>query len=148
MNKVVLVGRLARDPELRTTQSGTSVVSFTVACDRRFTRQGEERQADFINCVAWNKTAEFISRYFTKGMRIALDGRIQTRSYDDQNGNKRYITEVVAEDVEFAQSKNESGAGGYQAEAPSYASQAPSVPQAPSADIDGFMPVEEEDLPF
>ena len=66
MNKVVLVGRLARDPELRTTQSGTNVVSFTVACDRRFARQGEERQADFINCVAWNKTAEFISRYFTK----------------------------------------------------------------------------------
>lgn len=146
MNKVVLVGRLARDPELRTTQSGTAVVSFTVACDRRFTRQGEERQADFINCVAWNKTAEFISRYFTKGMRIALDGRIQTRSYDDQNGNKRYITEVVAEDVEFAQSKTENG-GGYQAEAPAY-SAPQSTPQAPSADIDGFMPVEEEDLPF
>ncbi len=146
MNKVVLVGRLARDPELRNTQSGTAVVSFTVACDRRFTRQGEERQADFINCVAWNKTAEFISRYFTKGMRIALDGRIQTRSYDDQSGNKRYITEVVAEDVEFAQSKNENG---YQADAPSYsAPQAPAAPQAPSADIDGFMPVEEEDLPF
>lgn len=149
MNKVVLVGRLARDPELRTTQSGTAVVSFTVACDRRFARQGEERQADFINCVAWNKTAEFVSRYFTKGMRIALDGRIQTRSYDDQNGNKRYITEVVAEDVEFAQSKNETGAGGYQADVPAYsAPQAPATPQAPSADIDGFMPVEEEDLPF
>ena len=142
MNKVVLVGRLARDPELRTTQSGTNVVSFTVACDRRFARQGEERQADFINCVAWNKTAEFIGRYFTKGMRIALDGRIQTRSYDDQNGTKRYITEVVAEDVEFAQSKNESGGA-----APAFSAPA-SVPQAPSADIDGFMPVEEEDLPF
>ena len=145
MNKVVLVGRLARDPELRTTQSGTSVVSFTVACDRRFARQGEERQADFISCVAWNKTAEFISRYFTKGMRIALDGRIQTRSYDDQNGNKRYITEVVAEDVEFAQSKNEGG--GYQPAAFD-APYTPAAPQAPSADIDGFMPVEEEDLPF
>ena len=78
MNKVVLVGRLARDPELRTTQSGTNVVSFTVACDRRFARQGEERQADFINCVAWNKTAEFISRYFTKGMRIAEVMMIRT----------------------------------------------------------------------
>ena len=146
MNKVVLVGRLARDPELRTTQSGTNVVSFTVACDRRFARQGEERQADFISCVAWNKTAEFISRYFTKGMRIALDGRIQTRSYDDQNGNKRFVTEVVAEDVEFAQSKTENG--GFN-QAPDYsAPQAPVAPQAPSADIDGFMPVEEEDLPF
>lgn len=146
MNKVVLVGRLARDPELRTTQSGTAVVSFTVACDRRFVRQGEERQADFIQCVAWNKTAEFVSRYFTKGMRIALDGRIQTRSYDDQNGNKRYVTEVITEDVEFAQSKNE-GNSGYQAPAYS-APAAPAAPQAPSADIDGFMPVEEEDLPF
>ncbi|MBR5236007.1 MAG: single-stranded DNA-binding protein [Clostridia bacterium] len=145
MNKVVLVGRLARDPELRTTQSGTPVVSFTVACDRRFARQGEERQADFIGCVAWNKTAEFISRYFTKGMRIALDGRIQTRTYDDQSGNKRYITEVVVEDVEFAQSKTEGGS--YQA-SPYPASQSPAMPQAPSADIDGFMPVEEEDLPF
>ncbi len=146
MNKVVLVGRLARDPELRTTQSGTPVVSFTVACDRRFARQGEERQADFISCVAWSKTAEFVSRYFTKGMRIALDGRIQTRSYDDQNGNKRYVTEVIAEDVEFAQSKNE-GVGSYQAPAYS-APQAPAAPQAPSSDIDGFIPVEEEDLPF
>jgi len=146
VNKVVLVGRLARDPELRTTQSGTTVVSFTVACDRRFVRQGEERQADFISCVAWNKTAEFISRYFTKGMRIALDGRIQTRTYDDQNGNKRYITEVVVEDVEFAQSKSESG-DSYQAQAYPVP-QAPAAPQAPSADIDGFMPVEEEDLPF
>ena len=146
MNKVVLVGRLARDPELRTTQSGTAVVTFTVACDRRFTRQGEERQADFINCVAWNKTAEFVSRYFTKGMRIALDGRIQTRSYDDQSGNKRYVTEVIAEDVEFAQSKNEGGAG-FQP-APAYSDPMPAAPQGPSADIDGFMPVEEEDLPF
>ncbi|MBE7010990.1 MAG: single-stranded DNA-binding protein [Ruminococcaceae bacterium] len=145
MNKVVLVGRLARDPELRTTQSGTNVVSFTVACDRRFVRQGEERQADFISCVAWGKTAEFVSRYFTKGMRIALDGRIQTRSWDDQNGQKRYATEVIAEDVEFAQSKNEVG-GSYSA--PAYSAPAPAVPQAPSADIDGFMPVEEEDLPF
>ncbi len=147
MNKVVLVGRLARDPELRTTQSGTAVVSFTVACDRRFAKQGEERQADFISCVAWGKTAEFVSRYFTKGMRIALDGRIQTRSWDDQNGQKRYATEVVAEDVEFAQSKNESG-GGFSG-APAYSAPiSPAMPQAPSADIDGFMPVEEEDLPF
>ena len=148
MNKVVLVGRLARDPELRTTQSGTPVVSFTVACDRRFARQGEERQADFISCVAWNKTAEFVSRYFTKGMRIALDGRIQTRSYDDQNGNKRYVTEVIAENVEFAQSKNEGSA----AQTPNQpAQQKPAAPQAPSSDIDGFMPIEgieEEDLPF
>ena len=127
---------MARDPELKSTQSGTSVVSFTVACDRRFVKEGEERQADFINCVAWNKTAEFISRYFTKGIRIALEGRIQTRSYDDQQGNKRYITEVIAEEVEFAQSKNE-GNG-----------QAVPKSAAPNADVDGFMPAEDEDLPF
>ena len=136
MNKVILVGRLARDPELRSTQSGTAVVSFTVACDRRFVKEGEERQADFINCVAWNKTAEFISRYFTKGMRIALDGRIQTRSYDDQQGNKRYITEVIAEEVEFAQSKHEGSGQSVPANA------------APNADVSGFMPVEDGDLPL
>lgn len=146
MNKAILVGRLVRDPELRTTQSGTVVASFTVACDRRYARKGEERQADFINCVAWGAAADFVCNYFEKGMRIALDGRIQVRSYDDQSGNKRYVTEVIAEDVEFAQSKNE-GVGSYQAPAYS-APQAPAAPQAPSSDIDGFIPVEEEDLPF
>ena len=110
MNKAILVGRLVRDPELRTTQSGTVVASFTVACDRRYARKGEERQADFINCVAWGAAADFVCNYFEKGMRIALDGRIQVRSYDDQSGNKRYVTEVIAENVEFAQSKNEGGA--------------------------------------
>lgn len=141
MNKVILVGRLTRDPELRTTQSGVSVCSFTVACDRRYQKQGEERQADFINCIAWRQQADFICKFFTKGMRIALDGSIQTRSWDDNDGNKKYATEVVVDHAEFAQSKNE-GAGSYSA--PSQA--APF--SAPSADIDGFMPVEEEDLPF
>ena len=145
MNRVVLMGRLTKDPVLNCTPSGVNVCSFTVACDRRY-QTGGERQADFISCVAWREKAEFLCKYFKKGMRIALDGRIQTRSYDDQNGNKRYVTEVVAEDVEFAQSKNE-GNGSYQAPAYS-APQAPAAPQAPSADIDGFMPVEEEDLPF
>ena len=106
MNKVILVGRLTKDPELRATQSGTAVISFSVACDRRFAKEGE-RSADFINCVGWGKTAEFISRYFAKGMRIALSGRIETRSWEDDKGNKRYATEVVAEEVEFAQSKGE-----------------------------------------
>lgn len=108
MNRVVLVGRLARDPELRTTASGISVCNFTVACDRRYAQNGE-RQADFINCIAWRQSGEFVSRYFTKGHRIALEGSIQTRSWDDQNGNKRYATEVVVDHVEFAQSKGEGG---------------------------------------
>lgn len=143
MNRVVLVGRLARDPELRTTPSGVSVCNFTVACDRRYTQNGE-RQADFINCIAWRQSGEFVSRYFTKGNRIALEGSIQTRSWDDQNGNKRYATEVVVDHVEFAQSKGE---GGYAPQGmPSAAPVA--APSAPSGDIDGFMPIEEEDLPF
>ena len=144
MNKVILVGRLARDPELRTTQSGVSVCSFTVACDRRFQKQGEERQADFINCIAWRQQADFICKFFTKGMRIALDGSIQTRSWDDNDGNKRYATEVVVDHAEFAQSKNEGMGGGFSAPAP----QAAPFVAAPSGDIDGFIPVEEEDLPF
>lgn len=135
MNKVILMGRPVRDPEVRYTQSGVAVASFTLACDRRYAKQGEERQADFIACVAWNKTAEFVGQYVKKGQRIALDGRIETRSYDDKNGNKRYVTEVIAENVEFAQSKNEGGA------------QAP-APTAPSSNIDGFIPVDDEHLPF
>ncbi len=140
MNKVILVGRLTKDPELRATQSGINVCSFTVACDRRFQKAGEERQADFINCIAWRQQADFISKFFTKGMRIALDGSIQTRSWDDNDGNRRYATEVVVDHAEFAQSKNEAS-GSSAAQASPYAS-------APSGDIDGFMPVEEEDLPF
>lgn len=133
MNKVILVGRPVRDPEVRYTQSGMAVANFTLACDRRYAKQGEERQADFIACVAWNKTAEFVGQYVKKGQRIALDGRIETRSYDDKNGNKRYVTEVIAENVEFAQSKNEGGA---------------QAPAAPSSNIDGFIPVDDEHLPF
>ena len=89
INRVVLVGRLTKEPEVRTTPNGVTVCNFTVACDRRFARQGEERQADFINCIAWRQTGEFVSKYFVNGNRIALDGSIQTRSWDDQNGNKR-----------------------------------------------------------
>ena len=111
MNKVILVGRLVKDPELRATQSGVSVCSFTVACDRRYQKPGEERQADFINCIAWRQQADFICKFFTKGMRIALDGSIQTRSWDAGDGTKRYATEVVVDHAEFAQSKTE-GAGG------------------------------------
>lgn len=147
MNKVILVGRLTKDPELRNTASGIAVCSFTVACDRRYAKQGEERQADFINCVAWRQTGEFVSRYFTKGTRIALDGSIQTRSWDDNEGKRRYATEVMVDNVEFAQSKNEAGAASYNqpSATPNSAHQNPTKP---SGDIDGFMPIDEEDLPF
>ncbi len=146
MNKVVLVGRLSRDPELRNTQSGTAVAGFTVACDRRYAKQGEERQADFISCVAWGKTAEFVNHYFKKGMRIALDGRIQTRTFEDQNGNKRYVTEVIAEGVEFAQSKNENFDTSVPSEEPEQTALSETI--APSANgLEGLV-VDDEDLPF
>ena len=108
MNKVQLLGRLTKDPEIRYTQTNnTAVASFSLAVNRRFGKEGEERQADFINIVSWGKTAQFCEKYFKKGMQIALVGRIQTRTYDDTEGKKHYVTEVVAEEVFFADSKKE-----------------------------------------
>lgn len=108
MNKVALIGRLTRDPEIRyTSTNNTLVVSFALAVNRRLVRQGEERKADFINIVAWDKTGEFCSKYFKKGMQIAVIGRIQTRNYDDKDGKKIYVTEVIAEEVYFAETKKE-----------------------------------------
>lgn len=107
MNKAILVGNLTKDPEMRTTPNGVSVTSFTVAVQRRYKDADGNYQADFINCVAWRSTAEFVAKYFTKGSRIGVVGTIQTRTYDDQNGNKRYVTEVVADEVEFAESKTQ-----------------------------------------
>lgn len=108
MNKVILMGRLTRDPEVRYTQNtNTLVASFSLAVNRRFVRQGEERQADFINIVAWNKTGEFVSKYFKKGQQVAIIGRLQTRNWDDEQGQKHYITEVVAEEAYFADSKRD-----------------------------------------
>ena len=105
MNNVQLIGRLTKDPEIRYTQSQTAVVSFTLAVDRRLKKDGEQT-ADFISCKAWNKTAEFVSKYFTKGKRMALTGRIETGSYEGKNG-KVYTTEVIADNVEFVDSKEE-----------------------------------------
>ncbi len=107
LNSVIIMGRLTADPELRTTQSGLSVTSFTVAVDRRYQKQGDEKQTDFINCTAWRTTADFVTRYFTKGQMIALQGSIQTRNYEDKNGNKRTAVEVLAENVSFCGSKND-----------------------------------------
>lgn len=115
LNRAILQGRLVADPELRRTQNGTAVVSFRIASDRDFKSKDPNAQnADFINIVAWRQTAEFIARYFTKGSMILIDGRIQTRDYTDQSGQRRYVTEILAENVNFAGSKRESGnAGGY-----------------------------------
>ena len=106
MNKVVLMGRLTKEPEMRATQSNTAVCSFSLAVNRRFKQEGQP-DADFINVTAWAKTAEFVSKYFTKGQQVAVVGRIQTRNYDDKDGKKVFVTEVVAEEVYFADSKKE-----------------------------------------
>lgn len=107
MNTIIIMGRLTADPELRQTQSGLSVTSFTVAVDRSFVKQGEERQTDFINVVAWNKTAEFVSKWFTKGQMIAVQGSLQIRSYEDKEGKKRKAAEVIANNVSFCGGKQQ-----------------------------------------
>ena len=113
MNKVELLGRLTRDPEVRYTQtSNTLVATFSLAVNRRFTREGDTQTADFINIVAWGKTGEFCSKYFKKGQQVGIIGRIQTRTWEDQQGQKRYITEVVAEETYFADSKRDGSSSG------------------------------------
>lgn len=107
INNVVLMGRLTADPELKTTPNGTSVTSFSLAVERNYAPKGQERETDFINVVAWRQTAEFICRYFRKGSMIAIEGSIQTRKYQDRNGNNRVAVEVVANQASFCGSKNE-----------------------------------------
>lgn len=142
MNKIILVGRLTKDPELSATQN-SSYVRFNLAVDRRFKRDGDKVTADFPSCIAWGKTAEFIDKYFHKGMKLGLVGRIQTGSYTNRDGQKVYTTDVVAEEVEFVESKNASsgnsgGSGGRTA-------------PPPVTDDDGFMNIPDginEELPF
>lgn len=131
INNVTLIGRLCTDVEIRTTNTGKSVATFRIAVDRAFVKQGEQRQADFITIVAWGNQALFVSRYFSKGSMIALRGEIQTRSYEDNSGNKRTATEVLAMEVSFCGSKNESA----------------STPITPAPDFEEI-PDTEEDLPF
>lgn len=148
MNKVILVGRLTRDPELRVTPSGVNVCSFTVAVDRRFVKQGEQRQADFINCVAWRNNAEFISKYFTKGRMIGLVGSIQTRTWDDKEGKRQYTTEVLIDEVYFTESKGSSANqnSGF-SQLPNQNSDEPKFDDLP--DGADFVPGDtEDDLPF
>src|SRR5690625_2852212 len=106
LNRVVLLGRLTRDPELKYTASGVAVANCTIACNRPYKNQQGENEADFINCVAWRKPAENLANYMKKGGLIGVDGRIQTRSYDGQDGKKVYVTEVVAENIQFLESRN------------------------------------------
>lgn len=113
MNRVVLVGRLTRDPELRYTPSGVAVATFTLAVNRNFTNQQGEREADFINCVVWRRPAENVANYLKKGSLAGVDGRLQTRSYEDQTGRRVYVTEVVADSVQFLEPKSASSGNNY-----------------------------------
>ena len=115
LNHVICMGRLTKDPEYRTTGSGVSVANFSIACDRDFSgKNGTEKETDFIDCTAWRKTAEFVTKYFTKGRMIVVSGRLQTSSYTDKDGNKRRKVEIVADNVYFGDSKKDgdNGAGG------------------------------------
>lgn len=146
INSAVIMGRLTADPELRTTSSNISFIRFSVAVDRAYQRQGTERQTDFINVVAWRQTADFISKYFRKGQMIAVQGSIQTGSYEDKNGNKRSTFEIVADNVSFCGSKAETGA----ANASAYqtpASQPVSYQNSVSEDFSDIVAAE-VDLPF
>ena len=109
MNKAIIIGRLTRDPEMRTTQSGINSTTFTVAVSRNYTGANGERETDFLNCVAWRGQAENIKKYCTKGTQVAVEGRIQTRSYDAQDGTKRYVTEIIADNVTFLGGRGSNG---------------------------------------
>ena len=153
MNKVVLLGRLAADPELRQTPNGISVTSFTIAVDRQYSK-GSDRQTDWIDIVAWRNTAEFVCKYFQKGSPIIVEGSIQTRTYDDKNGQKRKVVEIQADSIEFVPRTKDQPAGNAPAfRAPERAEFAPPVPDpAPVAYSAGeaadFTVVDDEDLPF
>ena len=139
MNSVILMGRLVADPELKTTQSGLEVTSFRIAVDRAYAKSGEERKADFIDVVAWRKTAAFVCQYFSKGKPIVVKGSLQQRSYEAKDGSKRYVTEVVAENVEFVPSNPKNDNAGYNYAQPDYAAPINAEPANAGA---------EDDLPF
>ena len=151
LNVTVLMGRLVADPELRHTTSDFAVTSFTIAVDRSYVKSGAERQADFIDIVAWRSTAEFVCKYFRKGQLIAVQGSIQTRSYQDKDGNKRKAFEIVADNVHFAESKREGGTTGGTGYSSFSRTDAP-MPSAPAYTSGNTGDFEEiptdDDLPF
>ena len=142
MNKVILIGNLANDPEPFTTQSGISRSTFRIAVQRRFANAQGVREADFLTVVAWRQTADFCNRYLSKGRKVAVEGSIQTRSYDAQDGSKRYVTEIIADSVESVGSRGDSGAPRNQ--------QPDNGPTPPPANpsMNDFTEVDDDDLPF
>ncbi|MDD6630267.1 MAG: single-stranded DNA-binding protein [Faecalibacterium sp.] len=151
LNVVAIMGRLVADPELRTTPAGVNVCQFRIACDRNFARQGEQRQADFVDIVAWRAQADFVCKYFSRGSLIAINGRIQTRNYQDKNGNNRTAFAVVAENINFGGSKGTSSAkvddGGEAA--PRSDAWPKADPPANYGGVDDFAVIDDnDDLPF
>lgn len=156
LNVVAIMGRLVADPELRTTQQGTNVCTFRIACERSFAKQGEQRQADFIDIVAWRQQAEFVSKYFQKGSMIAVEGSLQTRNYQDKNGNNRTAVEVVANNISFAGAKaaDKPAAASYDQQTRISMQQASAAQSAPQpaytqGSTDDFAVINDsDDLPF
>ena len=160
MNKVFLIGRLTRDPELRYTGNNTAVASFSLAVQRNFTNQAGEREADFFNISVWRKQAENVKNYLSQGSQVAIEGRLQTRSYDDANGQKRYVTEVVADNVEFIGSRNSSNNSNNMNSSASNAGPTPydfgeapepkgtDVDSNPFADFGNSIEISDDELPF
>ena len=143
MNKAILIGNLASDPEARTTQSGISQSTFRIAVQRRFANQQGVREADFFTVIAWRQTADFCNRFLSKGRKVAVEGTIQNRSYDAQDGSKRYVTEIIADSVEAVGGRDEAGAGRPRDNGPT---PPPEMPGAPA--MGGFTEVDDDELPF
>ena len=155
INRVVLMGRLVSDPELKTTQSGANVTTFRIAVDRSYVKSGEERQADFFDIVAWRYTADFVCKHFRKGSLIAIDGQLQSRTYQAKDGTNRYVVEVIADSASFTGERRDNsgynaGFGGYSQQSapaqPAYAEQAPSFASGAVSEFEE-MP-SDDDLPF
>ena len=151
LNHITIMGRLTKDPELRRTGSGVAVTSFTVAVDRDFSGKDTEKETDFIDCVAWRNTGEFVSKHFTKGSMAVVSGRLQIRSWTDKDGNKRRTAEVVADNVYFGESKRSEGGSTYNSgntySAPTHTYGGYSVPAAPASDF-AMLDDDDAQLPF
>lgn len=149
LNRITLMGRLTRDPELRHTQSGNSVASFTLACDRDYAAQGAEKETDFIDVVAWRNTADFVSKYFSKGRMAVVSGRLQIRNWEDKDGNKRKTAEIVAESVYFGDSKRDGQNASAAAPASAEFTQLPDTTPVPFSGSDmQQIGLDDDDLPF
>ncbi len=154
MNKVILIGRLTKDPEMRTTNTGVPVTSFTLAVNRPFSDANGERTADFINCISWRKQAENIAKYCVKGTQVAAEGRIQTRSYDHTDGTKRYVTEVICDNVTFLSTKSDMNRANNSyatSNTNSYSSndiETTDISEDPFKDFGDEIALSEDDLPF